>query len=362
MDSFDIETYKNYIFDNFENPLVFIINNDKSFYCVDKNKNTVLSYRIKKNKLFNLYFLSPFKLLYFMFVVTYYIFINTKKASNVYAEGYPFAFISCVLKFIGKAERNIYISGDWLAESQDNRLISRFGNKVIFPFIDYLNCKFSNKVINIIKDIEVARTSHWGKSLNKNTLNLQLNYDLKMDVDKKTLDMKDSKSICFIGTPRMDSGLDVAIKALAILRPKVELKLKVIGIFDERINYFKDIAKNEKVEDLVDFIGFVERDEFVNHLSICFCGINIVTDPDSYTKYTVSAKSIDYLQHLVPPVVSPYLNQSFLDDLDTNNLGMISDIEASDVASSIHKIYEDKVQYVLNIHKYIKAKQNAFEL
>lgn len=70
---------------------------------------------------------------------------------------------------------------------------------------------------------------------------------------KSKLKIQDEKVILFFGFIRDYKGLDTLLEAMTLVKDKINLKLLVAGEFYEDENKYKNIVKENKIEDMVEF-------------------------------------------------------------------------------------------------------------
>lgn len=265
------------------------------------------------------------------------------------------AVIVGVMRRMGFCSKSIYLPGDWLVSKHHKKLLSRLANNFLFPIIDYLACKLNDRVLDLTQEISRAREVFWGKSISKDIGRYY--YNLKMlSSEASALDFR--RHICFIGQMRENSGLDLVIRSLGRIRQKENLFLSIIGPKTMNYEYLNALVRHCRMEPYVFFHGFVESERFNDILSNCFCGINILTLKDSYSSFTIPGKLLNYIQYLLPVIVTEG-SGSFVDTVKENNLGLV--IEASEEAfcDAALNIYNNQKKIRYNIIKYIQNQRKV---
>lgn len=255
-----------------------------------------------------------------------------------------------VLKKMRLIKKCIYFPGDWLAGSQTKRGIwSHLGNNRMFPFFDYWACRFSDVTWNCTEAIATARHQHWGRTISKKE---RVFYNrLKIKTKSKQANTI-CKKIVFLGLVREDSGIDIVIKSLKDIKEHFDVTLKIIGSNEGRINQVTALARQYHVADLLEYLGYISRAEFDQALSDCFCGINLITQLNSYTPKTLPAKIFDYWQYLLPVVVTKNIGPT-ADLIETQKLGLVIEPNEKQFVETVFKIYNNQVQYRERIMDYV---------
>lgn len=262
---------------------------------------------------------------------------------------YP-ALIVGILKKFRLCDKVIYISTDWYVNKNNKkRVVSYVGNNLFFPICDYLACKLSDLVLNPTEKIADARYKFWGRKIAKKEKPCL--YRVQIKASNIGIDLK-NKNICFIGSVRKDSGLDIVIQSLVEIRKKQDVVLKIIGPKNPNCEYLKKIARQFNVEEYVKFLGFVERDKLVEMLSDCFCGVNLLTDLNSLSSYTIPGKIVTYLQFLLPVIATEGIGP-LASVIKDNKLGLIIEPLQNAFIDAITEIYKNQKQYKRNIIEYI---------
>lgn len=273
---------------------------------------------------------------------------------------YP-ALIMVFLKKFNLCGKVIYMSTDWFVNKSNKKsVISYLGNSLFFPFADYLACKFSDLVLNPTEKITEARYKFWGRKIAKKE-RLYL-YKMQVKVNVTDMDQK-NKNISFVGIARKDSGLDIVIKSLFEIRRKDDISLKIIGHRSLHCKYLEKISREYNIKEDVKFLGFVERNKLGEMLSDCFCGVNLLTDFNSFSIYTIPGKIITYLQFLLPVIATEGIGP-IASVIKNNKLGLIIKPSYDAFIDAVIEIYRNQGEYRKNIISYINSlpKRNIIEL
>lgn len=366
-DSFDTDSIIEDIVSYSNNSIILVIDYDRKITFQHKPANIELGrdsislFKFKNTKL-SYYFSS------LLFLLEQLIFI--KVISVLCWKYHPkicliettyLALIVGILKKFRLCDKLIYLSTDWLVnKSNKKKIISYIGNSLFFPIADYLACKFSDFVLNTTENIAEARYKFWNRKIaKKEKLHL---YKTHIKANITGIDKK-NKNICFIGSVREDSGLEIAIKSLSRIRRTQDVTLRIIGRKGQNHVYLEKISREYNVEGYVKFLGFVERNKLGEILSDCFCGINLLTDPNSISSYTIPGKIITYLQFLLPVITTEGIGP-IASVIKDNKLGLIIEPLQDAFIDAIIEVYENQGQYRKNIISYINSlpKTNILEL
>lgn len=308
--------------------------------------------RIRNNKLS--YYLAPLILtmniiLYFKLLVTL---CYRYRPKICWLENSYVALIVGFLRRLGLCGRSIYVPGDWLAvKDQRKKLLRYIGNNVVFPAVDYLACKLNDVVLNHTEKIAEARYKFWGRKIARD----ERSYAYKPEIKTSAIyDDKKRNAICFLGDMRKDSGLEIAIESLVEIRKFRDITLKIIGPQRQHFDYFKKITTEYNVKESVQFLGFIETDKLADALSDCFCGINIITNINSYSSCTIPGKLIHYIQYLLPVIVTEGTG-FFASIVKENKLGMVIEPSMDGLVNAVSTLQDNQKQYRENIIRYINS-------
>lgn len=355
--SSDTDSFIEDILDYKSNSVILIVDFDKIMVRykpsnINFKKNTILLFKTKSYKLN--YYISPLIVFINMVkILKLFSFICWRYRPKVFwVENSYAALIVGFLRKCHLCGKSIYLPGDWVAiKGNKKKLLSYVGNNLVFPILDYLACKLNDVVLNHTKKIAEARYKFWGKKIAKKE-KLYL-YQPRIKISNISLN-KMNKNICFIGQMRKESGLDLAIKALSKIRQHQDISLIIIGPKTQYYEYFRRLSKQYHVEPHVKFLGFVETDRFINILSDCFCGINLLIVKDTYSFYTIPGKIMHYIQYLLP-VIATEGTGYFSSVVKDNELGLVIEASETEFINAVYKIYHEQREYRNNIIKYINS-------
>lgn len=300
------------------------------------------------------YYFSPFiYIVYIIQIFKLFIGICWKFRPKVFiVENYVEGMVAGIIRRIKLVDKSIYLPGDWFAGRNYNRLFSNIANNLLFPYIDYLACRFNDIVVDREGGkITESRNKYWGKII----LTTEQQFIQRPRI--KTTDIgidKKRTNICFIGEIREDSGLDIAIKSLSRIRMHLDANLIVIGSKRLRYENFVKLAQSQGVNRYVKFLGFVERRDFGKVLADCFCGINIINIMNSYSSQSIPSKIMYYFQYLLPVIVTEGVYSLVVSVIQEHRLGLVIRPHEEEFIEAILKIYSEQEQYRSNIRNYME--------
>lgn len=328
-------SYKPHTITNFERPTIYFL----------KTKSERLNYYISPI----LFWIRSFTIFMYLFKISFKF-----RPRIIISNTYVSAFCVGIIRKCGLCNKSIYLSGDWLYDTKHkSRRWAYIANVFVFPYVDYLACKLNDVVVNCTNRIMSARFKYWNKTIAKKEMEFSIPY--RIAASNINLEQINTK-ICFIGAMRDDCGLDIAIKSLNKLRKYSDFSLIIIGAFSRNYKYFYNLAKQYQVDEHVEFLGFIDRDNFDEILSDCFCGLNMITSTDSYTTYTIPGKSVDYLQYLLPSVSTKNIGD-IANMIQKHNLGIIIEPDDNEFITAVLEIYQEQIKFRRNIINFINSSQ-----
>jgi len=248
---------------------------------IEFKKTTMNFFNIREQKW--RYFFSPLiTIVYVIQVFKFFLPICWKFRPKIFVvENFVEGLIAGIIRKCNLVDKTIYLPADWFAGHKYKKLLSNIANNLLFPCVDYWACKLNDVVIDRQGfDITEMRNKYWGMKIP--TTKRQFIQQLRIQTTNICIDKK-RPNICFIGEVRKDSGLDIAIKSLGNILKHQNTVLKIIGHKRLYYDYFINLSKEYDVTRYVKFLGFVERKDFNQVLSDCFCGINILSNLNSYS-------------------------------------------------------------------------------
>jgi glycosyltransferase involved in cell wall biosynthesis len=147
--------------------------------------------------------------------------------------------------------------------------------------------------------------------------------------------------MCYPGTLNQHQGVDVAIRALALLRSRApNVKFLIIGDGPDR-EKLKAIAKQERLDDSVTFQGFVPMETVAETMAAVDLGV-VPKRKDSFGNEAFSTKIMEFMAMGVPVVASNtridkyYFNEQLVQFFESDN--------AEDLAAKILDLVRDSTK------------------
>jgi len=356
MYSYDTESFVSDILAYSRESIILVFDFEKiACYHAPESLNTGFKTRrfiVTRNKLLSKW-LTPLRFLANIFCIFSTIFwlIVRFRPQICWMENTYAAFITGILRKLRFTSKTFYLPGDWLAVKKFRNPLAYFGSNILFPLLDRCACRCNDVVLNHSQAIAEARYAFWGRRItNKEAL---YPYKFKIKVPTATPSIK-RKALCFLGSPRKDSGLDLTISALARLSKTHDFALKVIGPKRQDYERFKEFASEQGVGSKVDFMGFVKTDELPSVLADCFCGLNLINNSDSYSSFTIPGKLVHYFQNLLPVIATSGIGY-MAQEIQKARIGLIIEPDVDILFNSICSVYEKQDEFRSNIIDYINA-------
>jgi len=254
-----------------------------------------------------------------------------------------------LMKKLGFCNYSIYTPSDWLACGQKQGLLVRyFANNVLWPVMDYLACRLNDHVLNLTSEIGEARYNFWSKAVPKR----ECVHSRTISINKSILE-KPRNKICFLGRVLHDSGLEIVISALQKKWQKNGITLKIIGPTTQYSARLRNFIESNNAHDFVEIFDFIEADKLNDSMADCFCGINLMTNPDSHTIYTIPGKLIEYLQQQMPVIVTQNIGP-FHKVIRKNGLGYVIRPTEDELWDAVEDLYRNLKQYQNNILNFVQ--------
>ena len=258
------------------------------------------------------------------------------------------AAILGALRKLGVCGEIIYLPGDWLMPEKRGAGLKRYLWGLLFIAADYAACRSASLVLNSTDRITEARRRFWGRSIAKREEVYSFNIEVKAGEARGP-----GNKICFMGNVRSDSGLEIVVSSLAKMNAEYGVSLKVIGPPGGG-DALSRMAAPYGIGPKIEHAGFVEREMLARAVSDCFCGVNILTDPESYSSYTIPGKIIHYLQFLLP-VITTRGAGVMADVIAKNRLGVVIEPNEDEFMEAVMEVRERRDEFRGNILEYIKG-------
>ena len=200
---------------------------------------------------------------------------------------------------LGWYKKTIYVSTDWL-------------NHPLYKYFDFVACKLATVYSSAPKSVNEERLKYWKRPLGKEVFYPYM-------IKRNFVFGPNRNSILFLERPRKDSGLDIALNN---------------GYFHV-ISYYP-----------------IPRREFKNLASQCFCGINLITDPNSHSSRTFPARIMEYLQFGLPPIITDNCGEASK-IVRENFLGEVIEPTEEAFLEAVKKVYKLNSFYRNNIFNWL---------
>lgn len=225
------------------------------------------------------------------------------QVKTIHMETYSAAFVG-ILRRLGLCKRLIYVTTDWFVKDKSKGFWNGIG-AYLFKKIDRIAC--------------------WGSDV-------ILNYTCQQYLSRMLLSPKEKDYI-----PKLKLlGIPFTPRHLPIFIGEVR---KDSGI---------ELIRNVKI------IRYEKREELPGLLSDGLCGMNVITENGTCSRYTIPSKIMDYLQHGLPVIVTRNVGDIFF-EIEKHKLGYIVEPNKKNVTEALKKCYmnqreltENVVQYIMN--------------
>jgi len=300
-------------------------------------KNPFISYLV--------YFYQLIKILGYIF--TSYR-VNKAISENTYA-----AVIIGFFRLLNRCKKSYYIGVDWLATKSRKNFSSYLLSNIFFPVCDLIACRL-NDVLLTSKPTITARYGFWKRDITKET---RIFSYWKSQIVDRSYHRKGKKiirnKIFFLGFIRSDSGFEIIIQSIKNLYSKYGIKIKIIGPMTQELKKILISVKKLRLENTVEYLGFINTNDFSKAVTDCFCGINLLTDAESYSKYTVPSKLVYYIQFLLPVITTRGAGLNLTELIELNRLGLVIDPNKAKFEEAAGELFVNHKKYCHNIIKFI---------
>lgn len=222
--------------------------------------------------------------------------------------------------------------------------ISKFGlneKSFIFKlliFLEKISCLFSDHII-IANDLWVEKLTQ--RSVKKEKCSVYLNYpDLNIFYKRDKIKKKTEKNIAvYPGSINWHQGLDVAIKAIGLIKEKIQnFEFHIYGDGPEKNNLI-NMVYELKIDNIVKFFGYKPLEEIAEIVSQADLGI-VPKRKDSFGNEAFSTKIFELMALGIPVIASDtkidkfYFNNNVIEFFESGNY--------MDLAKKIKFIIENK--------------------
>lgn len=274
------------------------------------------------------------------------------KVKIIYIDYCYVAALSSIIKKLRLVDIFLYRTGDWLAgQKLQKRIWTNINSSIIFPISDYIACRSSDIVLNITAEIGQERYRFWKRKITKKELVFKNRLQIKLKPQQLK---KIRRKIVFMGWPRYDSGLEILFESIKKIKETFDISLVIFGNDTDKDKRLIKLIKKYNINKDVEVLGFIERKKIKDVFANCFCGVNLITSKNSFTTKTLPSKVYDYLQYLVPTIVTKNIGATAQIILK-NKLGLVIQPKKEEFIAAVLNIFQYQNEYTNNIVKYVNS-------
>lgn len=269
-----------------------------------------------------------FTLIYFLF--------QRKKIEIFFGVDNLNTFSGIILRKLGRVGKVVYYVIDYVPKRFENRLLNS-----IYHWVDFYCVKNADQTWNLSTEVGKARLKD---GLPKRYINKQVVVPIgcHISISKNKMDKYTAeKRIVFLGVLKKEQGVKLLVECMPqIIKNVSRVKLIIIGS-GEQAEYLKNEAKKLKIEDFIEFKGFVKNDKEVDAiLSSCHLGVApYMLTKNSYKHFGDLGKIKTYLGAGLPIVMT---NISHITQvIKEKKIGIITKDTKKDMERSIIRILTD---------------------
>jgi len=238
------------------------------------------------------------------------------------------------LKLIGKIKKNIFICADYAELRYTNIIVNS-----LYHFVDKIALNGADEVWCVSSRIAKKREM---QGVNKTIIKLLPNSPFYLQVPKSR-----SNSTDFIVVTHFNKSFDIE-KLLTILKnvniKYKNIKLKIIGGGPEEGRIMRAVSMSKEKKN-VRFLGLLNQQEVLMHISNSFLGIALYTAENPWNYYGDSMKAREYAAVGIPLIINSIPSTS--DDVQKYNAGFVINerTETTEIINFINKCIEDRDYY-----------------
>ena len=255
-----------------------------------------------------------------------------------------------IAKKIKLCKRIIYHGSDWFLVNKKRTPLKYIALFFAFYYPDYLAVSWSDLVIDVSPEVKKLRTQYWRKDVIKRGI---ITFPVPMQINGSTNDSH-RKHICFLGKIREASGLNILLSTLPKLNEKYGVKFKLFGPENHTRDAFQKKVKEQGLESLIDFHGWINMETEQALIRDCFCGVNLLnSSEDNHSIFVTPGKVMHYMQNLIPPLITE--NSAlplFINLLKKNNWGITTELNPEKIKSAIEHLFQNQQFFRENLKKY----------
>jgi glycosyltransferase involved in cell wall biosynthesis len=260
------------------------------------------------------------------------------------------ASIFGISKKLDLCQQTIYQPGDWFFVNAKKEPMKYTATFFLFYYPDYLAVSLNDLVIDVSPVIIKLRTKFWKKDVVKHGV---MRFPIPMQINGKVNEGHRS-NICFLGQVRGGTGLNILLSILPNLNEKYGIRFKVFGPNNSKRDNFQRNVKEQNLEHLIDFHGWINMETDYHLIGDCFCGINFIESREkNHSIFVTPGKVMQYMQNLIPPLVTEYSAAShFIKLLKKHNWGIATELTSKRIKSDIEHLFTNQKFFRDNLKKY----------
>jgi glycosyltransferase involved in cell wall biosynthesis len=257
------------------------------------------------------------------------------------------ALSGIVSKILGKVEKVIFYSIDYVPHRFNNKLLNW-----IYRKIDSFCAERSDFVWNLSERMIRAREEK-GVKRKDNQMVVPIGVHSER-IKPKDIDQIHRKYLCYMGHLRKGQGLELIIEVLFQIVKKIpDVKLIIIGT-GELENYLKEEIEELGLKNYVKFEGYIkDHKEVEDILTTCAVGLALYEpNPNSFTWYADPSKPKQYLACGLPVIITrvPWIAE----EIKKRLMGIAINYDKEELANAL-------VRLLNNDEFYNKCRKNAIE-
>jgi hypothetical protein len=256
-------------------------------------------------------------------------------------------------------QKMVWISGDWMHGNTTRMSVwSYFGYQFVHPRMDRCMVEAADHVLHTGAGIITAREKYWNREFpHARTL-----YEMPLEMYFPKSNIKQlnptQRAMLFSGNTRSDSGL---IHLIPLLKKNSDLVLHLVGKPNQHLQQFLNLAiEKEKLTSQIVTHGFVPQNKMEAIVNQCFCGLNLIDQPGSYTVMTLPGKIMDYIQYGLPTLTTPFLGEYWANQVSHHRIGLVVDPnDQEQIHEALENLWEQHDEYYENLKTYIHQKPHT---
>lgn len=254
------------------------------------------------------------------------------------------AFCGVILRVLGKVDKVVYYSIDFIPIRFDNKLINS-----IYRWVEKICVKFCDEIWNLSPKMAEGREKYLGLTVKKYGFKQKLVFEgAWMDRTKQYPPEKvNQHHLVFLGHIVERMGVQMVIQAIPeIISSIPDFKFLVIGK-GHFLEQLKKIASELKVSHYIDFKGFVADHKDVEDI-IAKCGVGVapyVNDPNSLTYYADPGKTKIYMSAGAPVVMTDLFFNAY--EIEEAKGGLVVSYDSSSIAKAVIELMSDRDKWLV---------------